>query len=123
MEEELMDQEVKSFRAAAARENRGRRGLQRRYSPELQSQAVRYWRVRRAAGEALRDVAVALWVAPWSLHRWTTRGPAPRPFVAVQLARPSTLPAPSLAVILSASGPRVEGLTLETAAQLLTLLR
>jgi hypothetical protein len=57
MEEELMDQEVKSFRAAATRENRGRRGLQRRYSRSSNHrQAVRYWRVRRAAGEALRDV-------------------------------------------------------------------
>jgi site-specific recombinase XerC len=64
-----MDQDVKAFRAAAARENRGRTGLQRRYSVTRRAQAVRCWEVRQRAGEALRDVAVAFGVAPWSLHR------------------------------------------------------
>jgi hypothetical protein len=37
MKEELMDQALTDFRKAAARENRGRRGLERRYSPALQA--------------------------------------------------------------------------------------
>jgi hypothetical protein len=52
-----MDPEVRAFRAAAARENRGRRRLQRRYSSALRAQAVYYLGARRQAGDALRDVA------------------------------------------------------------------
>src|SRR2546422_3495670 len=48
------------FRHAAARENRGRRGLERRYSPALQQRAVEYWRRRRRAGDGVPAVATAL---------------------------------------------------------------
>ena len=63
-----MDQDIRAFRAAAARENGTRTGLQRRYSATVRAQAVQCWRVRQRAGEALRDVAVALGVSAWSLH-------------------------------------------------------
>jgi len=121
-----MDLHVRQFRAAAARENVGRAGLQRRYSPTLRAQAVGYWTVRRQAGDGLRDVAVALGVAPWSLHRWTQRAPAharvPARFAPVQLER-TTPPGPSLVVVMDARGLRVEGVDVETAARLLALLR
>jgi transposase-like protein len=65
-----MDEDVVRFRRGAVRENRGRRGLSRRYSQELQRQAVAYWRIRKVEGDALPDVAQALGVAPWSLRRW-----------------------------------------------------
>lgn len=65
-----MDPALIEFRKAAARENRGRRGLQRRYSPALQAQAVTYWRARQRQGDRLRVVAAALGIAHWSLHRW-----------------------------------------------------
>jgi hypothetical protein len=42
IKEELMDHALGEFRTAAAGENRGRHGLQRRYSPTLQAQAVEY---------------------------------------------------------------------------------
>ena len=116
-----MDQSLRQFRAAAARENRGRVGLQRRYSPALRAQAVCYWGVRRRAGDGLREVAVALGVAPWSLHRWTRGASVPVPFAAVQVE--GLVRVPSLVVIMDARGPRVEGLTVEMAAQLLALLR
>jgi hypothetical protein len=48
-----MDQALVTFRQAAARENRARRGLQRRYSPALQQRAVEYWRRRRRAGDGV----------------------------------------------------------------------
>jgi transposase-like protein len=121
-----MDPHVRQFRAAAARENLGRVGLQRRYSPTLRARAVRYWGVRRQAGEGLRDVAVALGVAPWSLHRWAQRAAAharvPVRFAPVQV-EPPTPPEPSLVVVMDARGLRVEGLGVEMAAQLLALLR
>jgi transposase-like protein len=117
-----MDQEVKAFRAAAARANRGRRALQWRYAPALRATAVRYYRARCDAGAGVRAVAVALGIAPWSLYRWTRRSAAAGPFVPVRVTAPST-PTPRLTVVLEASGARVEGLDVETAAQLLALLR
>lgn len=115
-----MDQALKQFRAAAARENRGRAGLQRRYSPALRAQAVRYCGMRRQAGEAVRDVAEALGVAPWSLHRWRQHAAAPGRFAPVQVV---PRPVPPLVVVVDGRGARVEGLDLDTAARLLALLR
>jgi len=117
-----MDPQVRQFRAAAARENQGRTGLQRRYSLTLRARAARYWGMRQRAGDGLRDVAVALGVAPWSLHRWTHRARVPVRFAPVQV-EPATPPVPRLVVVMDAHGPRVEGLDVETAARLLALLR
>ena len=119
-----MDHDVKAFRAAAARENGSRTGLQRRYSVALRAQAVRCWRVRQRAGEGLRDVAEALGVAPWSLHRWTRVVPTPTRFHPVQVAPPaSSTGRATLVVVVHAGQTRVEGLDVETAARLLALLR
>jgi transposase-like protein len=119
-----MDHDVKAFRAAAERENGGRTGLQRRYSPALRARAVRCWQARRRAGAALRDVAVSLGVAPWSLHRWTRARPSPvrmHPVQVVPMERPTA--GATLVVVLSTEQTRVEGLDVETAARLLALLR
>jgi len=122
-----MDEALRRFREAADRENRGRgRGtVRRRYSKDLQAEAVRYWKARQRAGEGLRDVAAALGVAPWSLRRWwqrlvTNRAQFHR--VDVVAAEPAVIVA-GLSVVITAQGPRVEGLDVEGAARLLTLLR
>jgi transposase-like protein len=120
-----MDHDVKAFRAAAGRENGSRTGLQRRYSPALRAQAVRCWRGRRRAGESLRDVAVALGVAPWSLHRWARSASLTRArFHPVQVV-PAAVPSvdAGLVVVVNAESTRVEGLDVESAARLLALLR
>ena len=115
---------MKAFRAAAGRENGSRTGLQRRYSPALRAQAVRCCRVRRRAGESLRDVAVALGVAPWSLHRWTRSSPTRTRFHPVQVVSAA---APSvdggIVVVLNGESTRVEGLDVVSVARLLGLLR
>jgi hypothetical protein len=121
-----MDQDVRAFRAAAERENGKRTGLQRRYSPALRAQAVRCWRPRQSAGEALRDVARALGVAAWSLHRWSRASPARARFHPVAIVapeRPIGGAGARLVVVVSAACTRVEGLDVETAARLLALLR
>jgi hypothetical protein len=119
-----MDQALIEFRKAAARENQGRRGLQRRYSPTLQAQAVAYWRARERKGDRLRMVAAALGVAHWSLHRWVKASTRRTPFHPVQIVTPvPSAPAASLVIVLPAIGARVEGLDLETAAKLLAQLR
>jgi transposase-like protein len=124
MKEELMDHAVIEFRKAAARENRGRHGLRRRYSRALQHRAVEYWRMRRLNGDSVRVVATALGVAHWSLHRWieaAKRDPRFQPVKVVipEPARPTT----PIVIDLLTVGARVEGLDVEAAAKLLALLR
>jgi transposase-like protein len=122
--EELMDQALVHFRKAAARENRERRSVRRRYSTALQQQAVDYCLARRQHGDGVRDVAAALGVAPWSLHRWMRTWATRGRFHEVPMtasAAPMAVAAP--VIILSADGLRVEGLDIDAAAQLLRLLR
>lgn len=119
-----MDEELSRFRAAAARENRGRRAIRRRYSPALQHQAVAYGVRRRHEGAGVRAIAAALGVAPWSLHRWMRQRQGPRPFRPIELRETAPVSTPATVVItFTAAGPRVEGLTVDTAAQLLARLR
>lgn len=120
-----MDQALVRFRQAAARENRGRRDVRRRYSPTLRRQAVAYWLTRRDQGERFRDVAAALGVAPWSLHRWARQGNGRARFrpVTVTVAAAPTPGALPLVVVMGDAGLRVEGLDVESTARLLALLR
>ena len=118
-----MDEILQAFREAAAAEQRGRRPLQRRYSQALRAQAVEYWRRQQVSGVRLDAVAAALGVAPWSLQRWIRRARAPRPrFRDVQVVE-AARPMQPLTIVVTAEGARVEGLDVETAAQLLTRLR
>jgi hypothetical protein len=124
IKEELMDPALVEFRRAAARENRGRRGLQRRYSAALQAQAVAYWRARRRQGDRLRVVAAALGIAHWSLHRWMKASRRQTRFHPVHIITPSIVaPATPLVIEFPAVGARIEHLDLEGAAKLLALLR
>jgi hypothetical protein len=124
MKETLMDHALIEFRKAAAQENRGRHGLQRRYSPALQAQAVAYWRARQRQGDRLRVAAEALGVAHWSLHRWIKASKRHARFHPVHIVTPMpAVPAPSLVMVVPSVGARVEGLDLETVAKLLALLR
>lgn len=118
-----MDQGLTAFREAADRENLHRR-LRRRYSSTLRQQAVEYWQHRRRH-EGVRAIAAALGVSVTTLQRWT-RGITARPrFRRVEVRRPVTAAVGSvpLVITMTADGPRVEGLSVETAARLLTLLR
>jgi hypothetical protein len=124
VKEELMDQALVDFRRAAARENRGRRGLRRRYSTALQARAVEYWRMRQRDGDGLRVVAAALGVAHWSLHRWVHASKQHARFHRVQIVPPvPAASAPPLVIAIPSVGARVEGLDVEAAAKLLALLR
>jgi hypothetical protein len=119
-----MDHALAEFRKAAGRENRGRRGLQRRYSGALRRQAVEYWQRRRRAGDGMRVVAAALGVAHWSLHRWIHASASRSRFHPVAVVTPEpALVASGVVILLTPDGPRVEGLDVETAARLLALLR
>lgn len=119
-----MDQALERFRKVAARENRARHTVRRRYSTTLQHQAVEYWLTRQRQGEGLRDVAAALGVAPWSLHRWTRAYRQHVRFHPVQVIEDPPAPTDArLVVVMHAEGLRVEGLDVPAAAELLRRLR
>jgi hypothetical protein len=118
-----MDQALTAFREAAGRENRHRR-VRRRYSSTLRQRAVEYWRHRRGH-DGVRAIAAALGVSVSTLQRWTGGRAARSPFrrVEVRQSVPAAVGAVPVMITMTADGPRVEGLTVETAARLLTLLR
>ena len=117
-----MDQALVRFRKAAARANRERHGIQRRYSSRLQRQAVEYWHARQRQGEGVREVAAALGVAPWSLHRWIRACDGGERFHAVRVVAAASRAVVAPVVVWN-DGLRVEGLDVEATAQLLRLLR
>jgi hypothetical protein len=122
-QEELMDQALSAFREAADRENLHRRS-RRRYSSTLRQQAVEYWQQRRGH-EGVRAIATALGVSVTTLQRWTRGGAARSRFrrVAIRPSVTAAIGAVPVVITITADGPRVEGLTVDTAARLLTLLR
>jgi hypothetical protein len=122
-----MDPALVRFRQAAARENHDREGVRRRYSARLQRQAVAYWRGRQQDGADVRQVAAALGVSAWSLHRWTRAHPARERFQAVEVvpaaATPTAVNNGVTVIIVTTDSVRVEGLDVPGTAQLLRLLR
>jgi hypothetical protein len=114
-----MDDAVQRFRRHADRELGDRQGAARRYSDGLRQQAVAYWRAREPAGDGVRAVATALGVAPVSLRRWA-QDPRFRPVRVLTEAAPGPT---RLVVVIDATGVRVEGVDVETVAQLIAGLR
>jgi len=113
-----MDDAVQRFRRQAGRELGEREGAERRYSVGRRQQAVAYWRAREATGAGVRAVAAALGIAPVSLRRWAQDAR----FRPVRLREDAPVPA-RLVVVVDATGMRVEGVDVETAAQLIARLR
>jgi len=118
-----MDDALNRFRQGADRENQ-RRPLRRRYSAELRQQAVEYWRHRRGE-EGVGTIAASLGMSVTTLQRWTRASARGRRFrsIAIVDSAPSVGTGATVVIQITAAGPRVEGLTVETAARLLTLLR
>ena len=114
-----MDDRLHRFRRQAGRELGDREGAERRYSVGLRQQAVAYWQVREAAGDGMRAVATALGIAPVSLRRWAQDARF-RPVRILEAEAP--VPA-RLVVVVDAMSVRVEGVDIETAAQLIARLR
>jgi len=114
-----MDEAVHRFRRQAGRELGDREGAERRYSVALRQHAVAYWRAREAAGDGMQAVATALGIAPVSLRRWAQDAR----FRPVRLRETEAPVPPRLVVVVDAMGVRVEGVDVETAAQLIARLR
>jgi transposase-like protein len=115
-----MGDTLAEFHQAAEQENQHRR-TRRRYSPGLRQRAVEYWQQRRA-DERLETIAALLGVSPTTLQRWARASSPPR-FRAIEVAATPRTEAAPIVVVITAAGPRIEGLTVESAARLLALLR
>lgn len=114
-----MSDAVQRFRRQAGRELGDRQGAERRYSDGLRLQAVAYWRAREPTGEGVRAVAAALGIAPVSLRRWAQD----RRFRPVRIITDAAPVPARLVVVIEAASVRVEGVDVETAAQLIARLR
>jgi hypothetical protein len=114
-----MDEAVQRFRRHVGRELGDRQGAERRYSVALRQDGVAYFEARARAGDGLRAVAAMLGVAPVSLRRWA----ADRRFRPVTIVPDPVRVLTGVAVIIEAGRLRVEGLDVETAAQLIARLR
>ena len=112
-----MDETVRRFRREVSRELGNRVGAERRYSVRLREAAVAYWRARESAGDGLVVAAQVLGVAPGTLRRWAE---VPG-FEPVQVV-PDAMSRAGLTVIVEAECVRVEGLDVDTVAQLLARL-
>ena len=113
-----MDEAIRRFRREVNLELGDRQGAERRYSLRLRQCAVAYWRERQRAGDGLHAVATALSVAPESLRRWA-QDDRFRPVEVV----PDPAPPTGVSVVIEGTRIRVDGLDLDTAAQLIARLR
>jgi hypothetical protein len=84
---------------------------------------VAYWQQHRTH-DGVRTIATALGISVSTLQRWTRGGTTRRRFrpVAVRASEGASVAVP-VVITITDRGPRIEGLTVEAAARLLTLLR
>ncbi len=114
------------FEEAADLISQHSKGQGKRFPAEIRSQVLRVVEVERSKGMTWRKIAEQLGVTQQKLFRWRRQERSGRPanaFVPVRIveARKST-PAEGLSLV-TPSGYRLEGLTLESAANLLARLK
>ena len=119
----MHDQELRELRRELATIERGRG---RYYPPALRARITRWARRRLAGGDSVNAVARDVALHPTTLAAWLGAAPNSTALVPVEIvAAPArAMPAPQVPVVLvSPSGYRVEGLTLDEALRALTRLR
>jgi hypothetical protein len=117
----MFDAEASQLRHALRTADRS--GVGRGYPKTLRARVVAYAERAHAAGRPRADVAEALGLAPITLARWGRPRRAAAPgFRPVVVAEPARAAPAGVAVVLP-GGVRVEGLTLEQAAELCRRLR
>ena len=121
-----MDHELSELRRALA--DQGPRGPGRRVPRLLRERLLVAIRQRRARGVGVAELAGALGLSGETLRRWLEddveeppRGGHPRPMPVAVIGREAQ--SSGALSLVTPSGLRVEGLSVETAAELLTRLR
>ena len=109
------------FRAATGK--RAGIGPRTKYTGELKGQAVAYGKARLAEGAALAVVAQELGVDARALKRWSAEAAQARPGFRRLEVQPEATPRPTPGTLSGPGGLRVEGLDVETLAELLRRLR
>lgn len=100
-----------------------RASVGRAYPPALRRAVVAYAEVARARGDSIASIAESIGLPSITLQRWS-RAAASSPFRAV-VVEPAALPAaaPSSSIIIHGPGGlRIEGLDLDSVAELLRRL-
>ena len=118
-----MGESAKEIRAALVR--LGKRGRTTRIPDDVRAMVVRYTRQQRRRGVSWRTIATELGLSATAMQRWAKRSERPRArratgMVPVQV-REECLEERGLAVV-TPSGVRVEGLSLESAVHVLQQL-
>ena len=106
----MMDTKLRAFRKQAREENRGRKGLARRYSRELRLDAVAYLNRKKRDGASVERIASELGVSNWSLSRWARESERLGVVVPVEVTASEESKELSL---VTPGGYRVEGLSEE----------
>ncbi len=123
----MHDQELRELRRELATIERGRG---RYYPPALRARITRWARRRLAGGDSVNAVARDVALHPTTLAGWLG-APGPAPATSTALVPVEVVAAPARVtpmtqapvVLVSPSGYRVEGLTLDDALRALTRLR
>jgi transposase-like protein len=114
-----MDKKLRAFRKQAREENRGRRGLARRYSRQLRLDAVAYLKRKKRDGMSVERVASELGVSNWSLSRWSQESERRGEVVPVEVTASEESAKLSL---VTPKGYRIEGLSEERVLRLVERL-
>lgn len=116
----MQDQELRELR----RELGGiERGAGRRYPDELKARIVAWARRELARGATVNATARAIALHPRTLEAWTESAPAQASTTLIPVEVVASPAANVLVAVVSPSGYRLEGLTLEDAVRVLARLR
>ena len=111
-----MDGQAAQFRESVRQENPGKVSGRRQFTEAQRLEAVGYLARRRREGASVGAIAEELGLGKTTLERWRSRGSG---FVRIE-----TVPDQASAVsLVSPSGYRLEGLSVEQAVGLLSRLR
>jgi hypothetical protein len=91
------------------------------YAPEVQADVVEFARGRRADGASWKQIATELGMRFETVRRWCERAPGTRPLKRIEVVDEGRATAPVRCVV-SPSGHRLEGLTLQDAIAVLRAL-
>lgn len=120
-----MKQQTRSLQAAARRHQTGPTPKRYRYPAELRRRILAHLERRRAEGATLSAVAAEVGVTTQTLRRWLERDRQPAKLRRVVVTEPEPRPRSAVAeraILVTPTGYRVEGLSVEAVVRILRSL-